>query len=375
MTNSLAKQLSDLRVRAGDPSIREIERLLKGQGRNRSMARSTIQEKLSGKSPARLHQVLALVAAIAEFGRQNGTPLAPQEIDENTWRAKFIATTGKPGKATGSSGITLSARAAGISTTWDAAPLRNAGMTDLLDLISRSEGAPLATWLPHVASEMNRAEMSCESLMQWAAKENPREIIPCISALEEIFPLPEEDPKDPWSGWSPSNEATTGRLLRFTARTQPLRNAPIVVVGLRRANLGQYVQQFLTNIACWHLAPNVRDGVKQLQAAELTKDAENMLIYVGSRRQETRIIEVVTHFDEQDEHKERNAILRGMAKDAERFMIAIKEIEENEEMLDVLMSAIPWPSRKEYSEILSGAGYKALADRIEPPGYSDEPPF
>ncbi|MGW1089037.1 hypothetical protein ACWD4L_22655 [Streptomyces sp. NPDC002596] len=374
MTNSLAKQLRDLRVRAGNPSVRDIERLLEGQGRNRSMARSTIQEKLSGKTPARLHQILALVAAIAEYGKQNGTPLAPQEIDKNTWRAKFVAASGKSSPVTASGGITIGPEAAGGSRIWDAAPLRNAGMTDLLDLISQSEGAPLAAWLPHVASEMHRSQMSCESLMKWAAGTSPQEIIACISALEEIFPLPEQKSNDPWSGWSPENDATAGMLLRFTTRIQPLSNAPIIVVGLRRADLAKYVEQFLTGMACWHLAPSLRGAVKSLQSAELARDAEKILTYVGSERQQTRIIEIVSHFSEHNEVRERDTILKGMALDGVRFMIGINEIE-NEEMHNVLISAIPWSKKSEYSVLLNEAGYKTLAGKIELPGYTDEPPF
>ncbi|MGW2410821.1 hypothetical protein ACWCV5_01335 [Streptomyces tubercidicus] len=373
MTNSLAKQLRDLRVRAGNPPFRELERLLEGQGRNRSMARSTIQEKLSGKSPAKLHQILALVSAIAEYGNKNGTPLTPQEVDENTWRAKFVAASGKRRSITPNGDAAASPESTHSPAMWDATPLRNAGMTDLLDLLSQSEGTPLASWLPHVASEMRRAQMSCESLMKWAAQASPQEVVHCIAAIEEIFPLPENDPNDPWTGWSPDNDATAGYLLRHAARLQTLRNIPITVVGLRRANVGNYVEPFLTNVACWHLATSLRSAVSGLKSAELTADALKMLEYVGSERQEARVMEVVTHFHEHGETKERDAILKGMASRENRFMTGISA-SKNEEMQNVLISAIPWSKRSDYAELLSNAGFKQLAAKITP-AYSDEPPF
>ncbi|MGW4443845.1 hypothetical protein [Streptomyces sp. NPDC004682] len=163
-------------------------------------------------------------------------------------------------------------------------------------------------------------------------------------------------------------------LLRIAAKVQPLRNSPVIVVSLRRADLARYVENFLTGLACWHLAPSLRSAVKSLQSAELGRDAQEMLTYVGSSRKEDRVMEVVTHFGDHGEIRERNAILKGMASDGHRFMIGIDEIED-EGMRDVLMSAIPWSDRSDYFALLEEAGYKELAARIELPGYNDEPPF
>ncbi|MFI7393870.1 hypothetical protein [Streptomyces tendae] len=372
MSDSLAKQLSDLRLRAGNPSLREIERLLEGEGRNRSMARSTIQDKLSGKTPLKLHQLLALVAAIAEYARQNRTPLTPQEVDDNSWRAKFLSTSKPTGTATSDPPAPYSG--AGDRIMWDASPLRNAGMTDLIELMTRSQGAPLVTWLPHVAAEMFRTEMSCESLMKWASHESPQEIVQCIAALEEIFPRPQKVADDPWRSWSPANDATAEQLLREVARRRAWKNVPIIAVSLRRAGVGQYVEVFLTAMACWHLAPALQAINERLQSAALSKDALEMLRIVGTSRQKTRIMEVVHHFSELGAKRERDAILRGLASDSERFLIAIGEADE--EMRRVLLPAIPWGKRSEYVDLLKSAGHNQIADQIEvPPSYSDEPPF
>ncbi|MFJ6646770.1 hypothetical protein ACIQPS_14090 [Streptomyces sp. NPDC091290] len=372
MTNNLVKQLNDLRVRAGNPSYRELKRTMEALGRRHSMARSTIQEKLTGKSQAKLHQILSLVAAIAEYGRVNGTPLSPQEIDENSWRAKFVASSGR----NGNTATTVDAQQVGSLRAWDSSPLRHAGMTDLLDLIERSEGAPITSWLPHVASEMFQAQMSCESLMKWAAQGSPREAVECIAALDETFPRPE--PTDsPWgASWSPGNSATVMTLLRFAARAHGGISSPVIVVGLRRSEVGRYVEDYLRGVATWHLAPTLQKAVESLRSAELTADATRMLTLVGSKRREDRIMEVVRHFDELGEVELRDAILQGMAMDEKRFMAGIRGTH-HEEMQGSLIAAIPHDKKSEYADLLSSSDFEELASKVraQTSSYYDEPPF
>lgn len=371
MTNNLAKQLNDLRVRAGNPSYRELQRTMETLGRRHSMARSTIQEKLTGKSQAKLHQILSLVAAIAEYGRINGTPLSPQEVDENSWRAKFVASS----RRNSNTANTIDSQQVGNVRAWDSSPLRHAGMTDLLDLIARSDGAPIATWLPHVASEMFQAQMSCESLMKWAAQGAPREVVECIAALEEIFPLPE--PSDnPWASWSPGNSATVTLLLRFAARVHGAASSPVIVVGLRRSQVGRYVDDYLRGVATWHLAPALHKAVESLMSAELAADAKRMLTLVGSNRKEDRIMEVVRHFDDLGEVALRDFILQGMAKDEKRFMAGIRGTH-LEDMQGSLIAAIPHDKKSTYADLLDSSDFGELASQIraEISSYSDEPPF
>ncbi|MHC6628291.1 hypothetical protein ACYTFC_19760 [Streptomyces globosus] len=338
------------------------------------MARSTIQEKLSGKTPAKLAQILALVGAIAEFGRMNNAPLTPQEIDENSWRARYVAATASNSRAR-REGVST-AEAPDVMSAWDPEPLRQAGMEDLVDLISQSKGAPPHTWLPHVASEMFQAQMSCQGLMEWMAERTPHDIVQCIAALDQIFPLPAGGDSSGWgSGYSPGNAATITPLITHTARRQGPKSAPVVVVALRRANVGAYVETFLANLATWHLAPNLHLAVSRLRSAELGIDAGSMLKYVGSRRKNVRVMEVVWHFDKVKDTTARDLILTGMAQaSVERFMIAAAEVG-GEEMRRALISAIPYSSRKEYAEALKSEGLKEMADQIHIPVYADEPPF
>ncbi|BDM73329.1 hypothetical protein HEK616_68160 [Streptomyces nigrescens] len=216
--------------------------------------------------------------------------------------------------------------------------------------------------------------MSCESLMKWAAQSNPQEIVQCVAALDEVFPLPEHNADGPWGNWTPANDATIGALLRHTAMVHDVGNTPITVVGLRRANVKEYVESFLINMACWHRAPSLWSAVQSLRAAELTNDALSMLRHVGSKRQATRVLEVVAHFDARNGMQERNAILKGMASEEKRFMIGISGLK-SEEAQKALISEIPWPKRHHYFDLLNDAGYEELAKQIELPKYSDEPPF
>jgi hypothetical protein len=86
---TLLTELQALRVKAGNPSIRVIGRLVENQGRKNPMARSTIQDKLSGKSLPDLAQVLSIVEALSEYASSIGAPLGPEETGIQTWRDRF----------------------------------------------------------------------------------------------------------------------------------------------------------------------------------------------------------------------------------------------------------------------------------------------
>jgi hypothetical protein len=83
----LASQLRELRVHAGKPSISRLAQLTGDQGSKWQMPRSTIQDKLTGKTaPTSVEQVLALVRACASHAISIGSPLAAAEVDEARWR-------------------------------------------------------------------------------------------------------------------------------------------------------------------------------------------------------------------------------------------------------------------------------------------------
>ncbi|MYX95675.1 hypothetical protein GT045_12845 [Streptomyces sp. SID486] len=373
MTNGLAKQLRDLRLRVGNPSVRELERLMHGAGRHRPMARSTIQDKLSGKSAASLHQLLSLVAAIAEFGRRHGTPLSTQEVDENSWRAKFVAANAKHSPISGISPV-AEIKHASIRKPLNLLPFQRAGMFDLVDLIEQSEGAPVSTWLPHVTGEMTKARIPCDSLMEWVAEGTPHEVIQCIIALDEAFPVEDTNNEDPWfNGNTAKKSAIVEMLLRYAARVHGS-STPVITAGLRRADAGEYVETFLTLIACWHLPPSLQGAVLDLNLAQLAEDAKNLLHHVGARRRSDRIMEVVRHFDEFGTSAERDIILAGMASDKERFMVGMKQTVLEPELQDALLASVQPHMRQILSEALNVAGMEEQGTQLAVPG-DDELPF
>lgn len=375
MNDGLAKQLRDLQVRAGDPSVRELERLIGMQRRRQPMARSTIQEKLSGKSPAKLGQILAIVESIAEYGRINGTPLSPQEVEENSWRAKYVAAMGNRGRG---GSTPLQNESSRYDRAWDPQPLLAAGMTDLVDLVSQSQGAPMSTWIPHVAAEMVTAEMSCNNLLEWVAKGDIKDTLDCIKALDQAFPLPNQGPPKLWDNWSAGYGATTEMLLRYVARIHGANSAPIVAVGLRRTSLGHFVTTFLSNVATWHLAEDLAVAVQRLRSAELGKDANILLQFVGSNRMDSRVLEVVHHLIDNSSHDDAEWVLRGMGGGSpERLVMALRD-DKCDPMRKALTGSIPWDRRREFGNHLRAEGFSEIADSFDPPStgdYSDEPPF
>jgi hypothetical protein len=83
----LASKLRELRVHAGKPSMSRLAQLSSDQGSKWQMPRSTIQDKLTGKTaPTSVEQVLALVRACAAHAISTGRPLADDEVDEARWR-------------------------------------------------------------------------------------------------------------------------------------------------------------------------------------------------------------------------------------------------------------------------------------------------
>lgn len=371
MRTRLLAQLQDLRVRAGDPSLRDIERLIARQARQGKMARSTISAKLAGGSPLKLGQLLSIVEAFAEYARLQGLPLPPQDIDQNTWRDRLVTRniTHQQGKEIPTA---VEENAEQNQTVWDVTPLRHAGMTDLVELISQSKGRRTADWMPHVATEMMRAQMSCKTFMETAASESPQEVVSTLAALAQAFPRQQDGPFGDWP--SPDNEKTVLTLIRCAAKTHGLESAPIVAVGLRRAGEGSYVTDFLRAVGGWHLAPNIERSVNSLRKAALSNDAMNLLIETGANRLLGRTFEVIEYFNKTENKTERDYILKGAAGNLNRMLVMLKNIENDEhsrEMHNALVSGIPSGREQEYSVALQDAGYVDLALRA----LDEEPPF
>jgi hypothetical protein len=376
MTISLVTQLKVLQTRAGSPSIRTIARLIERQARSDGMARSTIQDKLDGRSSVTLSQLLSLIEAFAEHARLIGSPLRPHEIDQEIWRERFFATKLKTPQM-GNTPPPPSQEIAGEGNPWNLESLRRAGMVDVIELITQSAGTRTAAWLPRVAREMIQAQMSCDGFMETAAHEHPQEVIKTAAALAEEFPrLSIATEMDPWAVDSRDNTDTVVALLRFAARIHSPESCPVFVAGLRRAEIGDYVDGFLVSVARWHLASDIERAVENLRAAQLGRDAMQLLNHVGRKRLLQRTFEVVDHFDKLGAKEDRNTILGGMASTPQRLLKAVQEAQKGtdaDEIYSVLVAGVPRGNRERHVTLLRREGFHRLASEISPD--PDEPPF
>ncbi|MFE6816189.1 hypothetical protein [Streptomyces sp. NPDC057677] len=378
----MAAQLQELRLRAGSPPYRAIERLLARQNRQERIARSTIQEKFTGKSPLKLGEVLRLVEALAEHARFIGAPLLAEDTDQEVWRQRVVSAQSNqlPPKEKKVESTATS------DPEWPLTPLYQAGMLDMAEIVIESRDQATANWLPRVAREMMRAEMSCTSFMSVAATEPPLEAVRTAVALHLEFPnLVDQNSGDPWAQkTAPGNSETVLTLLRFMAREHGSTATPTIVVGLRRGGIGEYVQHFLTCIAQWHLAPSLERSVSHLRAAELSRDAINLLHLAGSRRLLDRTFEIADHFNRKNAVDDRDTVLRAMAENPMRLLAACegsKNWPDAEKIVDKLLSTIPYSSKPAFYEAFQESeDYKHLTSRLQKTtggwgAYPEDPPF
>jgi hypothetical protein len=184
----LTAQLNRLRAQAGNPSVRELAKLTERQGPGRAMSRSTVQDKLSGKNPPRLWQILVLVQACADYANSIGAPLPTEDTDEQVWREWSQAALVRipfpaPADVTASPLPPPGDVAASPSPRWNLDPLIRAGLDDMVDLVQASEREPMADWLPTLAEALREAGMSNEQFLLAASKERPQDIVLTLLAL------------------------------------------------------------------------------------------------------------------------------------------------------------------------------------------------
>ncbi|WP_157839185.1 hypothetical protein [Streptomyces flavidovirens] len=176
--DSLAKQLGRLRVRAGNPSLRDLEKLTDRQGRR--MSRASIQDKFSGTSGLKMVQVLALVRACADYAHSIGVPLPPEDTDEQFWQEKAAHPTAPKNRHVVEPPHETDPQESQDQKTGDSSdlealisPLINAGMEDIANLARQGAGQPLETWLPAVIVALGHAHMDYQSFLNLAAHAPP----------------------------------------------------------------------------------------------------------------------------------------------------------------------------------------------------------
>jgi hypothetical protein len=117
-------------------------------------------------------------------------------------------------------------------------------MVDVIAIIGGSRGRPVSDWLPDVIGHLGQAGMDYGGFLEVAARQEPRDLMETVAAFNAHF----QGRGDPWGGASSTNDETRN-LLENAARIQEPENAAVFVVALRRAEMDEYVESFLSGLA------------------------------------------------------------------------------------------------------------------------------
>ncbi|MEU8688488.1 hypothetical protein [Streptomyces sp. NPDC048665] len=340
------------------------------------MARSTIQEKLSGRSSLNLTQVLSIVEALGEYARINNAPLPPQEMDQRAWSERVAKSIDGTPESTNANAFASSPPEKHID--WNIEPLRQAEMFDLAQIFTDSQGKPVATWLPEVLRELVQAGVELSTYLESAARDTPQGLVQTIAALDEAFPKGES------GGWgsdyrqTEEHRMTVGALLDCAARGHGVAASPAIITGLRRAQVGHHVSQYLKDVARYYRPSNLERIVEHLRSAALPKDAILLLGCAGGVRSAERTSEVVKYFQDRKKVDDRNRILRGVANEnywyhaREVVQMLISESVPDDVLMEIARG-VPYGKHAEYVQNFREAGLEHFAAMVLKA--ADEPPF
>ncbi|MEU7067748.1 hypothetical protein [Streptomyces sp. NPDC046161] len=306
MADALAPLLRALRVRAGNPSYRAIERLISNQGRREQIRRATIQEKISGKSPANLVQVLSIVEALADYARSMGAPLADEEVDARVWRERVSESVDHETLAS-KKVASLVSQDGESQFEWGVRHLRNAGMHDVIDFVTSSQRRPVAEWLPEVIRNLRKAKMSRVEFLDQASKQDVAPLMDTVVALHlgggalgQASPAVNAE----------ADEMSDAQvLLHYAAKNHMAVRVPVILVALRRAEVESYAPGFIRSVAEVQSAENLVLAIEALHAASLYHDASDLLAAIGAKRMPGRVLEVVEVFRAQGLTEDADGIL------------------------------------------------------------------
>ncbi|WP_405973590.1 hypothetical protein OG496_33470 [Streptomyces sp. NBC_00988] len=343
------------------------------------MARSTIQEKISGTSSANLSQVLSIVEALAEYSRLTNAPLPAQETDQSVWRERVTASFKQASRE--ASTAESVPQLENHEKPWNVGPLIHAQMYDLIEIVESSRQSPTDTWLPSVIGPMLKAQMSVSSFMERAAQDDPKTVVRTVYVLNLSFPPPPLD-DDPWSTtgspWAATdNNLTVGHLLRHAARHQGVDSAPALIVGMRRADIGGLVNIYITALAQAQNATGIQKANALLRAASLDRDAVSLLRLVGSLRGVSESLKVADRFHENNQTEYRDLVLQGISEGGaygiKGALSAIQGRESEEEYKLEILRSIPHGKHEMYARTLSDSGSLEIAQIVREA--ANIPPF
>ncbi|MFF2327663.1 MULTISPECIES: hypothetical protein [unclassified Streptomyces] len=361
--DSLAKQLGRLRVRAGNPSLRDLERLTDRQGRR--MSRASIQDKFSGSSALKMVQVLALVQACTDYARSIGAPLPPADVDEQAWREKAahppkprIQPTSKAehGSAENQKKTTLPELESLIS------PLINAGMEDIAHIATEGINRPLETWLPTVLVALGNAQMDFQGFLNLAVHEPVQQTVRILTSITE-----EEA------------ENVANRYFAMCLLAKPAVEIPKFLVALRRHD-GEssywYADNFIDALAGKGEWPgstrsDLADTLRALRAATLKDDANKLAEAIGMHSWPRVALATAGAFPD-NFLSDRELILHSAQKGGPKRLLRLISCLREEEIpgidprkeLESLLISVPQGKRADFSHVLSDAGMHPEAQRL-----------
>ncbi|WP_157881537.1 hypothetical protein [Streptomyces phaeochromogenes] len=321
------------------------------------MARSTIQDKFSGKSPLNLSQILSLIEALAEHARISGIPLPAHEIEQSRWR-EFITADKNP---------TTSPMPNTQTTPWNLEPLRQAQMFDLVEIVENSHGTPTSSWLPRIIAPMLKAQMDISEFIRTAGKESPQEVLQTLRVLDSKFPQVHETSEFGRRVRPTKNDRTVGELLWIAAIYHGAEATPAIVVGLRLAEMGEHTWDFLGDVASTQAPIYMRKAIEGLRTARLSADADTLLSLAGSRRKPHRVLEVITYLNRLKELQSRDKVLKGVcALDCTHLEGVVERLREHfgDRFTDTILQGIPRARITDDVEIIRRRGSHDLAQRL-----------
>jgi hypothetical protein len=363
----LATQLDRLRTRAGNPSVREIAKLTERQAPGNAMSRSTVQDKISGKSVPRLGQVLAIVRACADYARSIDAPLTAEDTDEQVWRERVEGASVRP--STPSPAVTVGATANG-SATWDLDPLYHAGMHDMIDLIKDNAGKPMAGWFLPLIKALALAEMPNLQFIKAASREAPSNLVESLIVLAEF-----------------GTEDAFIRLLKQCTQNQPAESIPVILVLLRRRGDGYWLADRLISALSgerdthWFIIrKDIVEVVLALRRATLEKDADRLMTGIGKYGTPSLVLEAAASLQHHFQGS-RDAILSAVGEGDNwhlaQILKALRAVRvkgiDPKKSLDTIISGIPTGKHEGVASFLAGQALKEEADRCLE--LKDEPPF
>jgi hypothetical protein len=362
----LATQLNRLRARAGNPSVREIAKLTERQAPGNAMSRSTVQDKISGKSLPRLGQVLAIVRACADYARSIGVPLAAEDTDEQAWRERVEDASARPSSPSPAVAVGVTSNG---PATWDLDPLYHAGMHDMIDLVQASAGQPMAGWFLPLIEALALAKMPNLQFLKTASGEAASDLVESLTGLATF-----------------DMEDALNSLLNLCSRNQPAESIPVILVLLRRKDDEYRLAERLISVLSGehtHWFSIRRDIVKvvlALRRATLEKDANQLIEGIGKNGDPRFIFETAVSL--QDILRGGNdTILRAVGKGGHWHLaqvlkaLRVVTIEgiNPKVSLDTIIFGIPTGKHEEVASYLARQALKEEADRCLE--LKDEPPF